>query len=304
MMNAIEIDGLSKHYGRRRGVENLRLNVEKGSLYGFLGPNGAGKTTTIRLLLGLLKPSSGSARICGLDIRKKNLKIREHVGYLPGDVRFYNHLSGYRMLKLIADLRGYECRSRAEELAKFLDLDLSIKIRTHSRGMKQKLGIIQAMMHDPEVLILDEPTNGLDPLVQKRVYDLLQEYAEDGGTVFFSSHIISEVERICHRVAIIREGRLVADDNVASLQAKSVQIQYVNLTLKTGSSLPKPLPAGLQIIMENKTHIQLKTLGSAEQLVKYLSTLPLEHVTIENPSLEDVFMQFYREEEQADGGRA
>jgi len=301
MTRAIDIDGLTKRYGRRRGVENLRLNVEKGSIYGFLGPNGAGKTTTIRLLLGLLKPSSGSARICGLDVRKKSTKIREHVGYLPGDVRFYNHLSGYRMLKLIADLRGLECRSRAEELAKILDLNLSLKIRTHSRGMKQKLGIIQAMMHNPEVLILDEPTNGLDPLVQKRVYDLLQDYAEEGGTVFFSSHIISEVERICNRVAIIRDGRLVADDDVTTLRAKSVQIQYVNLTLKNGKSLPSPLPAGFQIIVENKTHIQMKALGSTEQLLQYLSTLPLEQVTIENPSLEDVFMQFYREEEQADG---
>jgi ABC-2 type transport system ATP-binding protein len=170
--------------------------------------------------------------------------------------------------------------------------------------MRQKLGIIQAMMHKPEVLILDEPTNGLDPLVQKTVYDLLQEYAEKGGTVFFSSHIISEVERICNRVAIIREGKLVADDTIDTLRAKSRRIQYVNLVLKPGAHLPKPLPAGLEIVMENSSHVHLKTVGTAEQMVKFLATLPLESVTIESPSLEEVFMQFYRDEETADGRRA
>jgi ABC-2 type transport system ATP-binding protein len=302
--NVIEIENLTKYYGRRRGVVDLRLAVKKGSIYGFLGPNGAGKTTTIRLLAGFLKPSLGSARICGLDIRKKSLAIRDHIGYLPGDVRFFNHMTGFATLKLLAQLRECDCRQRAEQLAEILDLDLSLKVRTHSRGMRQKLGIIQAMMHEPEVLILDEPTNSLDPLVQQTVYELLREYAERGGTVFFSSHIISEVERICNRVAIIRNGRLVADNDVKVLQARSTQIQHVTLILKEGGTLTQPLPDGLQVVSQSGSHVRLKAVGTAEHLIRYLGTLPLDYVTIESPSLEEVFMQFYREEETVNGERA
>jgi len=294
--NAIEIAGLTKYYGRRRGVLDLTLAVPRGMIHGFLGPNGAGKTTTIRLLLGFLKPSSGTARICGFDIRKQSLAIRSRVGYLPGEVRFFNHLSGYGMLKLLADLRDQDCRSRAEELARILDLDLSLKIRFHSRGMRQKLGIIQAMMHDPEVLILDEPTNSLDPLVQQTVYHLLKDYASRGGTIFFSSHIISEVERICHRVAIIRAGRLVTDDNIDDLRAKSTP--HVMLVLKPGGELTEPLPEGLQVESVEGRQIYLVSTGPSVQLLEYLSKLPVEYLTIEGASLEEVFMRYYRQERE------
>lgn len=297
MDHPIEFNGLTKRYGRRRGVQDIHLSVGRGSIYGFLGPNGAGKTTTIRLLMGLLRPTSGSARICGLDIVKQSLAIRKKIGYLPGEVHFFNHLTGYATLKYLADLRGLDCRSKAEQLARALDLDLSVKVRAHSRGMRQKLGIIQAMMHEPEVLILDEPTNSLDPLVQQTVYNLLEKYAEQGGTIFFSSHIISEVERICHRVAMIRDGRIVADDSIEDLRAKSTQIQHVNLSLKPGGTLSTPLPEGLHILSQTALHHHLVNLGSAQSLLEYLHRNPVEYLTIESPSLEEVFMQFYRTEE-------
>jgi ABC-2 type transport system ATP-binding protein len=297
MDRPIEIDRLTKRYGSRRGVQDLHLAVEKGSIYGFLGPNGAGKTTTIRLLLGLLRPTSGTARICGLDVVKRNLAIREKIGYLPGEVHFFNHLTGYAMLKYLADLRRLDCRENAEKLAHVLDLNLAIKIRCHSRGMRQKLGIIQAMMHAPEVLILDEPTNSLDPLVQQTVYELLEDYARNGGTIFFSSHIISEVERICNRVAMIRDGRIVADDNIEDLRAKSTQIQHVHLSLKDASSLSTPLPAGLKIVSQTGRQYHLVNVGPAQTLLDYLHRNPIEHIAIESPNLEEVFMQFYRSQE-------
>lgn len=304
MDHPIEINGLTKCYGRRRGVQDLHLTVSRGSIYGFLGPNGAGKTTTIRLLLGLLRPTSGSAKICGLDIVKRSLAIRSKIGYLPGEVHFFNHLSGYAMLRYLSDLRGLDCQAKAEQLAQAMELDLSIKVRAHSRGMRQKLGIIQAMMHEPEVLILDEPTNSLDPLVQQTVYELLEKYARDGGTIFFSSHIISEVERICHRVAMIRDGRIVADDSIEDLRAKSTRIQHVNLALKPGCTLSSPLPQGLQIASHAGRQYHLVNMGPAQSLLDYLNHNPIESVTIESPSLEEVFMQFYRTEESNHVGQA
>jgi len=293
---AVEISGLTKYYGRRRGVTDLTLNVTRGTIHGFLGPNGAGKTTTLRLLLGFLKPTSGWAKVCGFDMAKQSMAVRAVTGYLPGDVRFFNHLSGWAMLKLLADMRGVECHDRAEELAEALDLDLNLKIRTHSRGMRQKLGIIQAMMHDPEVLILDEPTNSLDPLVQQTVYHLLKQYASRGGTVFFSSHIISEVERICNRVAIIRSGRLVADENIDELRAKS--IPHIMLILKPESQLIEPLPEGLEVESVEGRQIHLVSSLPTEQMLAYLSQLPVEFLTIEGASLEEVFMRFYRHEKE------
>jgi ABC-2 type transport system ATP-binding protein len=293
---AIEIFSLTKYYGRRRGVAELNLKVPRGNIYGFLGPNGAGKTTTLRLLLGFLKPTFGTARIAGLDIVKHSLAIREQVGYLPGDVRFCNHLSGYGMLKLLARLRGTDCRRRAEELAGALDLDLSLKIRFHSRGMRQKLGIIQAMMHDPEVLILDEPTNSLDPLMQQNVYELLSQYAGRGGTVFFSSHIITEVERICNRVAIIRGGRLVEDDDVDVLRSKATP--HVMLILKPEAKLIEPLPEGLHLISLEGRQAHLVASGPIQPLLGYLNTLAVDYLTIESASLEEIFMRFYRQEKE------
>ena len=293
---AIEIDNLTKYYGPRRGIEDLVLCVPRGISHGFLGPNGAGKTTTLRLLMGLLRPTSGRARVCGLDVVRDSLLLRTRVGYLPGEVHFFNNMTGYGMLKFLARLRGVDCRRRAESLAGVLNLDLRLKIRYYSRGMRQKLGIIQAMMHDPELLILDEPTNSLDPLVQQTIYDLLNAHTERGGTVFFSSHIISEVERICRRVAIIRAGRVVADDDIDDLRVKS--LPRVKLVLKPGGALAAPLPANLKVVSNQDREVHLVVHGSAEELIDYLDRVPVEFLTVETGSLEDVFMRYYRSEKE------
>ena len=290
---AIETFALTQYYGRRRGIQDVWVLVPAGTIYGFLGPNGAGKTTTIRALLGFLRPTSGTARVAGYDIRRETLNVRRHTGYLPGEVRLFNRLTGYGTLKYFAQLRGTNCRTRAEELARLLDLDLNVKVRYYSRGMRQKLGLIQAMMHRPAVLILDEPTNSLDPLIQQVVYDLLRDYTAEGGTVFFSSHIISEVERICDRVGIIREGKLVADDAIEQLRQKSMQ--HVRLVLKTGSRLPDPLPEGMRLMRSDGGQIHLLVEGPAELLRRLLVNLELEYLTIEPPSLEEVFLRFYRD---------
>jgi ABC-2 type transport system ATP-binding protein len=244
-------------------------------------------------MMGFLKPTFGTGWIGGLSVQKQNLDIRAISGHLSGEVRFFNHLTGYAHLKLLADLREIDCRKRAEELASVLDLDLKIKIRYYSRGMRQKLGIIQAMMHDPEILILDEPTNSLDPLMQQKVYDLLSQFSASSGTVFFSSHIINEVERICSRVAIIRAGRLVAENSVDELRAKSVQ--HISMVLCPETELSEPLPEGFQIISRDGRKIHLLVSGDAKQILNYLHAQSVEFITIEPPSLEEVFMKFYTE---------
>ncbi len=292
MSYAIETCKLTKYYGKRRGIEHLNLAVPRGCIYGFLGPNGAGKTTTIRLLLGLIKPTSGTAQVAGMDITKKSMNVRSIVGYLPGEVRLFNHLNGCATLKYLSALRGLDCQKRAEELAETLNLDLSLKVRSYSRGMRQKLGFIQAMMHDPKILILDEPTSSLDPLVQQIVYEILKKYALNGGTVFFSSHIINEVERICNRVAIVRDGRLVEEDSIEQLRKNS--IQHIRLVLRAKSKLAKPLPEGFTLISQEQQQVHLLAEGSMNQLTNYLKQLDLEFLTIEPPNLEEVFLKFYR----------
>jgi len=296
---AIETFALTKYYGRRLGAADVSLAVPTGSIYGFLGPNGAGKTTTIRLLLGFLKPTAGEGTVVGYDIKSQTLHVRRNVGYLPGEVRLFSHLTGYRTLKYLAGLRGADCRTRAEELAQILDLDLSLKVRYYSRGMRQKLGFIQAMMHDPPVLILDEPTNSLDPLVQQVVYDLLGDYAAAGGTVFFSSHIIAEVERICDHVLIIRRGRVVADDEVRQLREKS--IQHIRLILKEHSNMPDHLPEGVQVTRHNGQEFHLRVEGPTELLRTLLGSLELEYLTIEPPRLEEIFLRFYHKDDPDHG---
>jgi len=290
---SIETFALTKYYGRRRGIADLFLQVPRGSIFGFLGPNGAGKTTTIRLLLGFLRPSVGTAVVNGCDIIRHSPHIRRMVGYLPGEVRLFNHLTGAKILRFLAGLRGQQDLTHASRLASALDLDLSVKVRNYSRGMRQKLGLIQAMMHRPNLLILDEPTNSLDPLVQQTVYELLEQFAREGGTVFFSSHIISEVERICDQVAIVRNGRLVANDTVEKLRRKS--LQHVRLVLGGDCRLPQPLPDDLQMIQSQDRQAYFTWKGPMDGLIKYLSAVDVEHLTIEPPSLEEVFLEFYQD---------
>src|SRR6187399_2189866 len=222
----ISTRGLTKHYGPIHALVDLDLEVRQGEIFGFLGPNGAGKSTAIRTLLGYLLPTRGGAQVLGLDIVNESVEIRRRTGYLPGGIALYDSLSGEEVLDYLVDLQGREPHRRAE-LCERLELPTSVlrrKVRDYSRGMRQKIGVVQALQHDPELAILDEPTEGLDPLMQHAFYGLLEDRRRAGRTVFFSSHVLSEVERVCDRLAIIRHGRLVALEDVAGLLARRKRI--------------------------------------------------------------------------------
>jgi ABC-2 type transport system ATP-binding protein len=221
MPNAIHTELLTRSYGPRRGIERVSLSVPQGSLYGFLGPNGAGKTTTIRVLLGFLSATSGSASVLGMDCWRDSARIKAEVGSIPGDLRLWPWLRGRTALSLFGQVRRRDIRGEGRRLAEELELDLNVKVRQMSRGMRQKLGLILAVAHRPRLLILDEPTTGLDPLMQERLRGILKRMSAAGSTVFFSSHTLSEVEDLCERVAIVRGGRIVADDTLEALRRRA-----------------------------------------------------------------------------------
>src|SRR5438445_11398920 len=220
-VSQIRLDNLTRRYGRRRGVERVSLSVPEGALFGFLGPNGAGKTTTIRVMLGFLRPTSGSARIFGLDCWRDSKAIKREIGYLPGDLRLPAWMNGANALSIFGAVRGQDLARSGQDLAGKFDLDLRVKVREMSRGMRQKLGLILAMAHSPRLLVLDEPTSALDPLMQEILHELLRRWAGAGHTVFFSSHSLREVEQLCDRVAIVRDGELVADESLTGLRNRA-----------------------------------------------------------------------------------
>jgi ABC-2 type transport system ATP-binding protein len=293
-LNIIQTYGLTKYYGKVRGIEALDLEVKPGEIFGFLGPNGAGKTTTIRLLVGLIRPTRGRAEVFGLDVRTNSLEIRQRLGNLPGDVFLYENLSGEEFLAFISRLHDNRKDKRKDELAERLGIDLSRKIRTYSRGMKQKVAIIQTLMNDPELLILDEPTSGLDPLVQREFYNLLKEEKERGKTVFFSSHILPEVGRVCDRVGVLRDGLLVAVENVDDLKTKHVR--KLELTLKEDIPDERLNIPGTRLLYRKERHVELEVHGHIGELVPKLAELPLEDVVFPEATLEDMFMKFYSQE--------
>jgi ABC-2 type transport system ATP-binding protein len=271
--------------------------VKQGEIFGFLGPNGAGKTTTIRLLLNLIHPSTGRAEVFGLDSQRNSLEIRSRLGYLPGDVVLYDGMTGNEYLRLMGSFHKSSNGHRQEEIVELLELDLSRQTRAYSKGMKQKLAIIQAFMNDPELLVLDEPTLGLDPLVQHKFYDLLMSEKAGGKTIFLSSHILPEVERVCDRVGIVRDGQLVSIEEVAELKFKKVR--RMELSLSREISPEEFNIEGLEIIKASGRHIHLKvTSSNIQQLLSRLSKLPIEDLAFPEATLEDTFMEFYGEERQ------
>jgi ABC-2 type transport system ATP-binding protein len=293
-LNIIQTYGLTKYYGKVRGVEDLDLEVKTGEIFGFLGPNGAGKTTTIRLLLDLIRPTQGRAEIFGLDVRTRSLEIRQRLGNLPGDVSLYENLSGEEFLSLIDRLHHNHGGKRKDELAERLDIDLSRKIRTYSKGMKQKVAIIQTLMNDPELLMLDEPTSGLDPLVQREFYNMLKEERDRGKTVFFSSHILPEVERVCDRVGILRDGLLVDIENIEDLKTK--RVRKLELTLKEEIPEERLNIPGTKLLYYEKQHVELEVYIHIGELIPKLAELPLDDIVFPEATLEDTFMKFYSEE--------
>ena len=284
-------ESLTKYYGKTKGIENLNLKVQKGEIFGFLGPNGAGKTTTIRLLLNLIKATSGSARVFGMDSQRDTLDVRRRLGYIPGDVSFYDGMTGQDFLSLLGSFHGTSNGKRLKELQKRFDLDLNRQTRAYSKGMKQKLAIMQAFMNDPELLILDEPSLGLDPLMQHAFYDLLIKEKERGKTIFLSSHILPEVERVCDRVGIVRNGELVSIERVADLKHK--RVRHIDVFFKEEISADNIKLDNTEILEMKGKAVSLKFFGDTPTLLKQLVDLPIEDIAFPEASLEDTFMEFY-----------
>jgi beta-exotoxin I transport system ATP-binding protein len=299
-VSVIKLDSLTRRYGRRRGIEGISLEIPEGALFGFLGPNGAGKTTTIRVLMGLLRPSGGSAQIFGMDCWHDSKSIKGEVGYLPGDLRLPVWLSADKAFSIFGAVRRKNIRPRGTELAEQLDLDLHVKVREMSRGMCQKLGLILALAHAPRLLILDEPTNSLDPLVQQLVHEILRELARKSNTIFFSSHSLAEVEQLCERVAIVRDGALVADESLAKLRERAghdVMIRWKNHTDGLGI---RP-PAFLKLTTQEASVWQGSLDGPVSGLLEFLAGKPVEDLAVGRPDLETLFRRFYQPETGGQG---
>lgn len=298
-MAVIETAGLTKYYGKTRGIENLNLAVERGEIFGFLGPNGAGKTTTIRLLIALLKPTGGSASITGKDVWRNSASIKEELGNLPGDIRLYEKMTGKEFLNFIGRFRPGKPPVLKDELVQRFDLNLNKRIKDYSKGNRQKLGIIQALMHDPKILLLDEPTSGLDPLMQQEFNAVIKDFKTRGCTIFLSSHILPEIEKICDRVAIIKDGRLVTVEKINELISKKVL--YINVIFDELINLDEFRLPGVTAINEIDGHIQITVKGEIDPLIKKFSKHKIKDLTVEHASLEEIFLEFY--EKGGDGER-
>jgi ABC-2 type transport system ATP-binding protein len=293
---AIRTTGLTKDYGEGRGVFDLDLAVEAGEIYGYLGPNGAGKTTTIRLLLDLIRPTRGAARLLGLDSRKRSVDVRRLAGYVPGDLALYENLAAGELLGYFARLRGLSRLGDAPQLAERFDLDLQRPIRDLSKGNRQKVGLVQALMHRPSVLILDEPTSGLDPLVQAQVHEVLRESTARGVAVLLSSHVLAEVERIADRVGIIRGGRLILVEQITTLKARALRHLELQFAAPVPLDVFRELP-GVRHVAAEGAWVRLEVTGSVDAAVKAAARFEVVDVTSHEPDLEEIFLELYRGEE-------
>jgi ABC-2 type transport system ATP-binding protein len=296
MSAAIRTAKLTKDYGAGRGLFDLDLQVSAQEVFGYLGPNGAGKTTTIRLLMGMIRPSAGSAYVFGLDCARDAVAVKRRVGYLPGDVPQFGSLTGDEVVAYLGGMRGGVDRRRVRDITERFQLDLSRRFREYSSGNKQKLAIVLAFMHRPDLLILDEPTGGLDPLNQQEFYRLLRETRADGATVFLSSHILSEVEHVCDRVGIVREGRLV---RVAQLdELRHIRVHHVDIELAEGSPVPETelrAAEGVEEVTVDGRRVSCTVRGSFEPLLDALRGAQVSDLVSTEPSLEEVFLSYFSE---------
>jgi ABC-2 type transport system ATP-binding protein len=293
----IEIDGLHKTYGNIQAVKGISMSVERGEIFGFLGPNGAGKTTTIRCLLNVIRPTAGALRVLGLDAQQDSIALHKHIGYLPGDVRLPGQMTGKQVIDYFSRLQGREPVLLNDLVTRF-DVEMKRPLKGYSKGMRQKIGIVLAFMCDPEVLILDEPTSGLDPLLQKTFNEFLLEEQARGKTVFMSSHIMSDVEKVCHRVAVIRKGELVTVEAVGKLREKAgqrVTVEFadsINILANDLARIP-----GVSDVRRSSGSYQFNIMGSMDGLIKALSQYEVLRLQAEEAPLEEVFLKFYEEPE-------
>lgn len=293
-MNVIEINGLTKYYGKSRGIIDVSFAVEEGEMFGFIGPNGAGKSTTIRTLLGLIYPTSGSASVFGMDCIKSGPAIRRQVGYLPSEVFYYDGMRVIDLLRYSASFYKKDCSRRIEELAAAIDLDLTRKIDDLSYGNKKKVGIVQGLLHEPKLIILDEPTGGLDPLMQQRFFDLLEQENKKGATVLLSSHILSEVQRLCDRIAIIKEGRIIKVEKISTLREDN----FKRFRLETRSRVREDLFKldGVNNLQITESGVSFLFKGDVNAVVRRIAETDIRNIWVEDPDLEEIFIHYYESE--------
>ena len=289
-MNAVSTEKLSKRYGRHEALRGIDLIVPEGSLFGFLGPNGAGKSTAIRIMMGLLRSTSGAARVLGRDAWRDGPRLRRDIGYLPGDVRFYESYTGGRVLSFLNSARGGRDGDELRRLADKFELDLSRRVRAYSRGMKQKLGLIAALMHRPRLLILDEPTTGLDPLMRQALFDELRAASAEERTVLFSSHTLAEVETLCSDVAVVRNGLLIEQDRVDVLRQRA--LRHVEVVFRDGHP-DVPPPEGFRVERRTDDRLEGAWIGAVDPLLRWLASASVRDVSISRPRLEDLFLAYY-----------
>lgn len=293
-MNAVEVKNLVKSYGKARGVDNISFSIKEGEVFGFIGPNGAGKSTTIRTLLGLIHQNSGEALILGKAV-SEHPGVLEEVGYLPSEVFYYDNMKVIDLLKYSASFYKKDCTRRMMELAEMLQLDFSRKIEDLSYGNRKKVGIVQGLMHEPKLIILDEPTGGLDPLMQQLFFKILREENEKGATIFMSSHILSEVEKLCDRVAIIKDGKIIALESILNLKEKNHK--KVHLELNSAISEEMFYLNGVTDIKIEDKNCSFLYAGNINELVRLLSNLDLKNIQLSEPELEEIFYHYYEKEE-------
>ncbi|HEV2580478.1 MAG TPA: ABC transporter ATP-binding protein [Ktedonobacteraceae bacterium] len=293
----IVIDHLHKSYGKVQAVKGISMNVRRGEIFGFLGPNGAGKTTTIRCMLDVIRPTSGTLRVLGLDAQRDGHALHQHIGYLPGDVRLPGRMTGKQVINYFANLQGRE-PVLLNDLVERFDVEMKRPLKGYSKGMRQKIGIVLAFMCDPDVLILDEPSSGLDPLLQKVFNEFLLEEQARGKTIFMSSHIMSDVEKVCQRVAVIRSGELVTVEEVGALREKAGQHIIVEFGDAVSEQELARIP-GVSALIKTNSSYHFTTIGSMDVLIKALSQHEVIRLTSQEAPLEEVFLKFYEEPEKA-----
>jgi len=293
----IEIKGLTKYYGDVVGVKDLDLEVRKGEVFGFLGPNGAGKTTTIRVLMDFIRRSSGDVKLMGLDPETAPDDVQARIGYLPGEVGHYGGMTGRRFLRYLMDLRGIDCWERVEVLAERLDLDMSKRVKDYSKGNKQKLNLVQTFMHEPDLYILDEPTSGLDPLMQQEFYKLVMEEKTKGATVFMSSHVLAEVEHVCDRVGILKDGHMVALESMASLKDKTGKVLDVEFGPGVNVTVDMFDIEGVRGVKVHDHSLRMTVIGKVDPVIKRLAQYDVASMSFQPFSLEHLFLEMYGAED-------
>lgn len=290
-MSIIELKEVTKYYGKWRGIENLNLSVKEGDIFGFIGPNGAGKSTTIRILMNFIFPSSGDVKMLGKDVTKYSEELKKNIGYMPSDVSFYRTLKVKDLLNYSYKLHNVKDKNRIKDIANVFDLDLNKRFEDLSLGNKKKVSIVQSLLHRPKILILDEPTGGLDPLVQKTFFEYLRNENDKGVTIFFSSHTLSEVQKMCKNVGIIKDGKIIQVENIQSIRNKQLKKVYI----ESSNNLNKDIFLGSCFknveVKDNTSEFYYK--GDINRLINILSQINLRHFSIQEPELEEVFLHYY-----------